>query len=119
MNTRDNRRESKKRALLAALKKHRGLIYKACKEANVSRWFFYNYYDKDENFRREVDEINEATKDFVEEKLFELIEKGNERCIIFYLQKKAADRGYGDSNKNNNNNISEIKIIHINNNEEK
>lgn len=115
MSVKKLRDEAKKKKLLLALERHNGIVYRACKEAGVSRNFFYNHYEKDFDFRASVDEINEKMKDFVEEKLYELISKGNERCIIFYLSKKAIDRGYGDMNNLLNNYINEVKIIHVKN----
>ncbi|MEF2920033.1 MAG: hypothetical protein U0O22_06120, partial [Acutalibacteraceae bacterium] len=42
----------------------------------------------------QVDEINEATLDFVESKLLENIKKGEVTSIIFYLKTKGRNRGY-------------------------
>jgi hypothetical protein len=111
MNTIDKIYNNKKQ-LLEALKEYKGIISSACDAVNLSRQTFYNYIDNDPEFAQSVQDINEASIDFVESKLFEKINgvsmvsydsKGaptvyeqppSDTAIIFYLKTKGKKRGY-------------------------
>lgn len=84
----------KKKQLIECLKKSKGIVADACKNTGISRGTFYKWYKEDEDFKEQVDEINEATLDFVESKLLENIKKGEVTSIIFYLKTKGRNRGY-------------------------
>ncbi len=90
------RPEVYKQKLLIALEKSLGVVTHACKEVGIRRETFYKYYNKDEKFRKAVDEINEITLDFAENQLLRKIKEGSERSIIFYLKSKGKKRGYAD-----------------------
>jgi hypothetical protein len=84
----------KKTQLIENLKLCKGIVANACEVVGVSRGTFYNWCKEDEDFKAQVDEINEATLDFVESKLLENIKKGEVTSIIFYLKTKGRNRGY-------------------------
>ena len=84
----------KKKLLLLALEKTLGVVTSACKKVKVSRMQFYRYYNGDEKFRIEVDEISEVALDFAETQLYKQIEQGNATSTIFYLKTKGKKRGY-------------------------
>jgi len=86
-----------KEMLLVALENSLGIVSTACKEVNLSRETFYDYYRKDEEFKKKVDEINDYTLDFVEGQLMKKIKEGSEKSIQFYMRYKAKKRGYTDS----------------------
>jgi len=86
-----------KEMLLKALEKSLGIVSAACKDVGLSRDTFYDYYKKDEEFKRKVDELNEFTLDFVESQLMKKIKEGSEKSIQFYMRYKAKKRGYTDS----------------------
>ena len=99
--------DNNKKNLLKHLKFFKGIISSACEASGVCRQTYYNYIADDEEFAKEVDEINEAAIDHVESKLMEKIngvqinsEKGvydlppSDTAIIFFLKTKAKKRGY-------------------------
>jgi len=89
--------EKKKTAVLKALGKSLGIVTPACKEANISRETYYNWYKVDPDFKKQVDEINEIQGDFVENQLFKKIKEGSERSILFYMKYRGRKRGYNES----------------------
>jgi hypothetical protein len=86
-----------KEKLIKALIKHLGIVSKACEEVGISRNQFYIYCRTDAAFKEEVDDINEITLDFVEDKLFQNIREGDRSSIMFYIKYKGRKRGYVDS----------------------
>lgn len=87
-------KHDKKTQLIENLRICKGIVANACEVVGVSRGTFYNWCKEDEEFKAQVDEINEATLDFVESKLLENIKKGEVTSIIFYLKTKGRNRGY-------------------------
>ena len=87
-------KHDKKIQLIENLRICKGIVANACEVVGVSRGTFYNWCKEDEEFKAQVDEINEATIDFVESKLLENIKKGEVTSIIFYLKTKGRNRGY-------------------------
>ena len=83
-----------KEAVLEALRKSMGNVSEACKKGNITRMTFYNWKEKDEEFRQAVEDINESCLDLAESKLMENIRRGQETSLIFYLKTKGKNRGY-------------------------
>jgi len=83
-----------KKKLLEALEKSKGIITDACKRAKVPRRTYYNWLNDDDDFKKEVEDIQNQALDFVEGKLFSLIDQENPTAIIFYLKTKGKKRGY-------------------------
>jgi hypothetical protein len=103
--------EIKKSTMLAAMKKHLGIVKTACETANVARSTHYEWIETDPDYKSEVENITEGAIDFVESKLFERINgvslakhskdgiivyetPPDVASIIFYLKTKAKHRGY-------------------------
>ena len=84
----------KKESLLKALEKSLGVVTTACKNADVHRSTFYEWYKKDNNFKEQVDDLKNVALDFAESKLHEQISKGVPSSTIFYLKAKGKNRGY-------------------------
>ena len=98
----------KKRAFLEALEKGMSNVTSACRRTGIHRSTYYDWLEKDSDFRERVEEVPETVLDFVESKLFELINgvkvqdaKGNiynkvpdGRRIEFFLETKGKKRGY-------------------------
>lgn len=87
-------KQQKKTLVIEYLKMSKGIVADACKATGISRGTFYNWYKEDDEFKEEVNQINEDTLDFVESKLLENINKGEVTSIIFYLKTKGRNRGY-------------------------
>jgi hypothetical protein len=103
-----------KEALLVALEKSLGIVTPACKEVGISRNQFYIYYNTDDEFKKNVDDINEVTLDFVENQLLKKIKDGSEKSILFYMKYRGRKRGYDERLQiegNLNHNIKVIKLI--------
>ena len=95
--TRAREQERTKRAkeeLLRQLSLRFGIVKNAYKAAGISRVIYYRWLQEDEEFRAEVDAIQEDAKDFVEAKLYDNINKNDTQSILFYLKTKCKDRGY-------------------------
>lgn len=104
--------DNKKRLMLEKLEEATGIISTACLNANIGRSTFYDWKRDDKDFEAAVEEINDATIDFVESKLIEKVtgvtvqtfnSKGepviyeqppSDTAIIFYLKCKGKKRGY-------------------------
>lgn len=89
--------DTKKKELLKALEKSLGVVTSACKAVNLSRAQYYEWLKEDTEFAKAVKDIGEIGKDFGESALHKKIEGGDVTAIIFFLKKKAVDRGYGDT----------------------
>lgn len=83
--------------LLKAFIECRGIVGCASKKVGVSRQSFNYWMRNDEDFARQVEEIQEEQIDFVENQLLKGVEKGNDKLIQFYLRTKGKKRGYGES----------------------
>lgn len=83
-----------KKALLEALEKSLGVVTTACKAVGIHRSTYYNYYNDDEEFRREVDSLSDVAIDFAESQLHKQINEGSTAATIFYLKTKGKQRGY-------------------------
>lgn len=107
-----NKTDTNKKKVLKALEISKGIVSTACQNSGVCRTQFYVWIQDDKQFKDAVDEIREASIDFVESKLLEKIEgievqtgikdgqpivyslPPSDTAIIFYLKCKAKKRGY-------------------------
>ena len=89
-----NKSEHIKKALIEALEKSLGIVTTACKQVGIGRTTFYNYYNDDQEFRKQVDDIANMSLDFAESKLLEQIKDNSTAATIFYLKTKGKKRGY-------------------------
>lgn len=99
-----------KEKVLEFLEKNCGVISPACKGANISRFSFYQWLKDDKEFAEKVKQIQEASIDFVESKLYEKINDGDTTAIIFYLKTKGKQRGYSEKHEINFDTDNSIKI---------
>ena len=90
----NNKIQHTKKALLESLEKSLGVVTTACKQVGIDRTTFYRYYKEDKEFKKQVDDLSNVAKDFVESQLFKQIQDGVPTSTIFYLKTKAKDRGY-------------------------
>lgn len=89
----DKKRHYKK-ALLEALEKSLGVVTTACKIVGIHRSTFYEYLKEDEEFRQQVEELDNMVLDFAESQLHNQIKDGNTSATIFYLKTRGRKRGY-------------------------
>ena len=83
-----------KKQLIEALEKSLGVVTTACKKVGCNRSTFYEYFNDDELFRKQVNDIENIALDFAESQLYKKISEGDTTSIIFYLKTKAKKRGY-------------------------
>jgi len=89
-----DRVQQTKRALVEALEQSLGVVTTACKKVGINRTTYYNYYNSDPDFKKEVDSLSDVALDFAESKLFSQIDQNNTAATIFYLKTKGKHRGY-------------------------
>ena len=86
--------DKKKKDFLKALRNNLGHITNACVAANIGRRTYYEWIEKDDDFREDVSHVQESLLDLAESKLLENIESNENVAIIFYLKTKGKKRGY-------------------------
>ena len=86
--------DTHKKNMILALKKSLGVVSTACRECDISRSQFYSWQKADDEFKKEVEAVEEHTLDFVESVLYKQIREGNTACLIFYLKTRGKKRGY-------------------------
>ena len=93
----------KKCELIRGLKCMESLIRElhvaSCKVACFSRSSFHRLMGSDTVFQEAVEELKEATGDFVESKLLKRINNDDTTGIIFYCKTKLKSRGYIERNE--------------------
>ena len=92
--SKSNKSDTIKKNLLEALIKSLGVVTTACRSVDISRKTFYKYYNEDEVFKTDVDDINNIALDFAESSLHKKIKEGCTTSTIFYLKTKGKKRGY-------------------------
>ena len=124
--------QSKKR-MVAALEKCLGNVSDAIKKVDICSKTHYLWLDKDPEYAKDIDTIKEAAIDFVESKLFQIIEHldthfasyegkiiseeytkryaPNATAIIFYLKTRAKHRGYIEHGNQFNPLTDKLEII--------
>ena len=83
-----------KRAMIEALEKSLGIVTSACKSVGINRSTHYDWLKSDEDYKTEVESIEDIAIDFAESQLHKQIKDGNPTSTIFYLKTKAKKRGY-------------------------
>jgi hypothetical protein len=89
-----NQNAMRKKAVIEAMKSQMGIVTKACRIANIERCTFYRWYAEDAEFKAAIDDVENIAVDFVEGKLYELIQDKNPAAIIFHLKCRGKKRGY-------------------------
>ena len=84
----------KKNVFVEKMKKTLGNITASSEAAGINRCTYYEWYEKDPDFRAAIDAISESCIDFAESSLMQQIKDGNPTSTIFYLKTKGKKRGY-------------------------
>ena len=82
--------------MLKALESSLGIVTNALRIAEVGRTTFYEWMKHDEDFAKEVKEMDNLALDFAESSLYKQVKDGNPSSTQFLLKNKGRDRGYGD-----------------------
>ena len=90
----DESRHIKKESILKALEKSLGVVTVACKSADVPRSTYYKWLNEDEEFAKQVQDIENIALDFGESQLHSQMKDGNTSATIFFLKTKGKRRGY-------------------------
>ena len=87
----------RKKIFIELYPKYLGSITAICKEVNIARKTFYEWYRNDEEFKSEIDSISidDVKLDLAEHQLHSLMKDKNFPAIKFFLENKGGDRGYG------------------------
>lgn len=80
--------------MIKALESTLGVVTSACKAVGIERTSHYKWMNNDEEYRRQVEDIENIAIDFVETKLLNNIANGDTSASIFYLKTKGKKRGY-------------------------
>ena len=83
-----------KEKLIEALKQSLGVVTTACDNIGITRQTYYYWLKTDDDFRKEVEDLENVTLDFAESQLFKQIKEGSTAATIFYLKTKGRKRGY-------------------------
>lgn len=86
--------KEQKKEYLEILQKHNGMVLYASMEYGINRDTHYAWMNSDPWFKKEVEDIEKSSVEFVENQLYKLIKEGNEKAIIFYLKTKGKKYGY-------------------------
>jgi len=84
----------KKENTIQALIDYKGIVSDACKKVGISRKTFYEWIKEDPEFAAAVEDAKEQAIDFVEGRLFNLIENEDTTATIFFLKTRGKNRGY-------------------------
>ena len=90
----DKSRHIKKESILKALEKNLGVVTLSCRKADIPRSTFYKWLKTDEEFAKQVKDIDNVDLDFAESELFKQIQNGIPASTIFYLKTRGKKRGY-------------------------
>jgi hypothetical protein len=83
----------KQELFLDLLEKSLGVVSLALQKSEISKEDYDNWM-KNQAFKKRVDNINELSIDFVENKLLKKIQNDDLNAIQFYLKTKGKRRGY-------------------------
>ena len=92
-------RHIKKETLFKALEKSLGVVTIACKKADIPRSTYYKWLKDDEEFRQQVQEIENVALDFAESQLHQQIQDNSTAATIFFLKTKGKSRGYTEKSE--------------------
>ena len=101
-----NKTAQHKKAVLEALEQSLGVVTSACKKVGIGRTTFYGWLADDEEFAKQVKDIENVALDFAESQLHKQIKDGNPSSTIFYLKTKGKSRGYVERVENINTNTN-------------
>ena len=84
---------TQKKAMIQALEKSLGVVTSACKSVGINRSTHYEWLKTDEEYKKEVEDVENIALDFAESQLHKQIKEGNTSGTIFYLKTKGKKEG--------------------------
>jgi hypothetical protein len=91
-----NRTKINKERLLKALESSLGVVTTALKSCQLSRTNFYKWLKEDEEFKVNVEEIENISKDFIKSKYYECVKDKVPSVVIHAAKTKL---GWNETNK--------------------
>ena len=83
-----------KKAMIEALEKSLSVVTTACKQVGINRSTHYEWLKADEDYAKEVKNLENIVLDFAESQLHKQILDGSTTATIFLLKTKGKGRGY-------------------------
>lgn len=83
----------KKQAMIVAMANKLGVISHACEEVGINRTTYYEWMEKDEDFRDKINALNELVLDEIEAEALRRM-KTSDAVLIFLMKTKLRGRGY-------------------------
>lgn len=80
--------------MIEALERTLGVVTSACKNVGISRETHYRWMREDDQYKKDVLELENVALDYAETQLHKQIKQGNTSATIFYLKTKGKNRGY-------------------------
>lgn len=101
--------------------KQRGLLTNVCRALKISRFVLTKYIASHPECVEALEHARDAMGDVAESKLFEQIEAGDVRCILFYLSTVQRGRGYAvrpddfsiDGSSRNSVHVETVNIVGV------
>lgn len=100
----------KKKLMVEAMHKAMGNISKATQSVGISRVTHYKWLKEDSAYADAMANLPEFVIDYVEHKMFKLIEKENPAAIFFYLKTQAKHRGYIEKQEVEHSGSAPVKV---------
>tara|TARA_R110002020_G_scaffold105699_1_gene246363 strand:- start:1292 stop:1639 length:348 start_codon:yes stop_codon:yes gene_type:complete len=91
-----NRTQIAKKQMLKALEKSLGVVTTALKATDLSRTNYYKWLKEDEEFKANVEEIENISKDFIKSKYYECVQDKVPSVVIHAAKTKL---GWNETNK--------------------
>jgi len=107
---RKTKTQQKKELFLKIFEKNAGNVSATCRGVNITRRLFYQWCEKDEEFKKKVEEVREGLIDYAESMLLKKIKNEDLGAIIFFLKTQGKKRGYSEKQNEVNVNIDSKKI---------
>jgi hypothetical protein len=86
--------KGKKKAMIEALVVSMGNITASAKRVGIHRLTHYDWLNKDPEYKKEYESIDDMECDFYRNALHKLVQEGNVTAVIFGLKTKGKHRGY-------------------------
>lgn len=102
MNYQSNRTDANKKLFLKTYTETRYNISETCRITGLDRSNYYEWLDKDPEFKKAINQKEEDLLDWIEEQAKKRMEQGSDKMIEFYLKNKGKKRGFGEQQININ-----------------